>query len=202
VTTLFVRSGFKACGLYLLLSCAMLFGATTNAHAQGFISPLIGYDYGGDSGCPQLTGCEDKHLNIGVSFGAIGSVFGFEAELADARNFFGEAPNQESSVITLMGNLMLIPALGPLHPYAVGGIGLIKTNVDFTVANLVATDNNALGWDLGGGAIVFFSEHVGVRGDVRHFHSFEKSTIPVVGSLFEDEHLNFGRASGALVFRF
>ena len=47
--------------LTLLLSIA---GATP-AHAQGFISPFIGYNFGGDSGCLEITDCEDKNLNWG-----------------------------------------------------------------------------------------------------------------------------------------
>jgi len=62
------------------------------AHAQGFVSPLIGYDFGGDSGCPEVTACEDKNLNIGVSVGSLGDVLGSELDVAYARNFFGTCP--------------------------------------------------------------------------------------------------------------
>jgi hypothetical protein len=184
------------------LAVFAFFIAVTSANAQGFISPLIGYDFGGDAGCQQLTNCEDKRLNIGVAVGKMGSILGFEEELADARNFFGSVPTQSSSVITIMSNLMIVPALGPIHPYVLGGIGLMKTHVDFTTSTLLATDNNNLAWDIGGGAIVFFSGHVGVRGDIRHFHSFQTMTIPLLGTTFGDARLTFGRASAALVFRF
>ena len=51
------------------------------ADAQGFISPFVGYNFGGDSGCPQITNCEDKHVNWGVAVGALGSIAGFGAGL-------------------------------------------------------------------------------------------------------------------------
>ena len=89
----------------------VLLAVSTPARAQGFISPLIGYDFGGDSGCPELRNCEDKHLNIGVALGVLGPILGFEAEVADARNFFGEVSGQSSSVVTVMGNLMIVPRL-------------------------------------------------------------------------------------------
>src|SRR5262245_21983202 len=41
------------------------------ASAQGFISPLIGFNFGGDSGCPEISNCEDKRVNWGVALGAL-----------------------------------------------------------------------------------------------------------------------------------
>jgi opacity protein-like surface antigen len=180
----------------------VLLAVSTPARAQGFISPLIGYGFGGDSGCPQLRNCEDKHLNIGVALGVLGPILGFEAEIADARNFFGEVPGQSSSVVTVMGNLMIAPRLGPIHPYVVGGLGLMKTHVDFSTSTLLETTDNSLAWDLGGGAIVLFSPHFGVRGDIRHFHSMKRSTVPLLDTIFTDARLNFGRASASVVLAF
>src|SRR5688572_5563106 len=80
--------------------------APSDASAQGFVSPLIGYDFGGDSGCPQITACEDKNLNVAVSVGSLGSVLGSELEFAYARDFFGDISGASSSVLTLMGNVM------------------------------------------------------------------------------------------------
>jgi hypothetical protein len=169
--------------------------------AQGFISPLIGYDFGGNSGCPKISNCQDKRLNLGVAVGKMGSILGFEEELADARNFFGSVPSASSSVITVMSNIMIVPAIGPVHPYVLGGLGLMKTHVDFTAANLLTTDNTGLAWDLGGGVTVLFG-HVGIRGDIRHLHSAKAITLPFVGTTPGDQHLTFGRASAALVLAF
>ena len=51
------------------------------AQAQGFISPSLGYNFGGDAGCRSATDCRDKNWNWGGSMGALGSVVGFETEL-------------------------------------------------------------------------------------------------------------------------
>jgi hypothetical protein len=56
---------------------------------QGLRQPLIGYDFGGNSGCPQINNCEDKRTNFGVAIGTMGKILGFEEELADAKNFCG-----------------------------------------------------------------------------------------------------------------
>jgi len=187
----------------IILSCTLLLLiAATPSRAQGFISPFLGYDFGGNSGCPQITNCQDKRTNVGVSVGSMGKILGFEEEFADAKNFFGSVGTQSSSVITLMSNIMIVPAIGPVHPYLLGGLGLMKTHVDFTRADVLSTTNNGLAWDLGGGVTVLFGGHLGVRGDIRHFHSAKSFTIPFVGTTPTNEKLTFGRASAALVLAF
>ena len=168
--------------------------------AQGFISPLIGYDFGDDSSCPALTGCEDKKLNVGVGIGTMGSVLGFELDLSYAKGFFGEAPGYSSSVLTIMSNILLGPQIGPVRPYGSGGLGLIKTNVSADASSLLDSSNNLLGWNIGGGLMIFATDNIGVRGDIRHFHSFKD--LEILGFPISDTKLDFGRASAALVLRF
>jgi opacity protein-like surface antigen len=182
-----------------VLTFVLAAGWAATARAQGFISPLLGFNFGGDANCPAITGCEDKRLNFGVSLGRMGSVFGFEEEFAYAKDFFGTAPTLNSSVLTVMSNVMLVPKIGPIRPYALAGLGLMKTKVEFTPVALLTTDNNSFGWDLGGGVIVG-GEHVGVRGDIRYFHSFQEQTI--AGFVLANPKLNFGRASIALMLMF
>ena len=182
------------------LAMLMSVGAVNESAAQGFISPFIGYNFGGDAGCPQISPCEDKNLNLGVSFGSLGRVLGAELEIAHASDFFGKTPSVSSSVLTVMGNAMLAPKFGPAQPYVLMGLGLLKTNVDFTAAGLLSTDNNHLGWDVGGGVIGFVNRHVGVRGDIRYFHAFQD--LQILSLPIADAKLDFGRASGGLVFKF
>jgi len=186
----------------ILIGFCLLLAAATPSRAQGFISPLIGYDFGGNSGCPEISNCEDKRTNLGVAIGTMGAILGFEEEFADAKNFFGSVGTQSSSVITLMSNIMIVPAIGPVHPYVLGGLGLMKAHVDFTRTDLLSTTNNSLAWDLGGGVTVLFGGHLGVRGDIRHFHSTKDFTIPFLGTTAVTEKLTFGRASAALVLAF
>jgi opacity protein-like surface antigen len=176
-------------------------GTPRNLAAQGFISPFIGYNFSGDAGCPQITNCKDKRTDWGVSFGALGSVVGFEAEFGYTKNFFGESVGQTSNVLTFMGNFMLAPKIGPVQPYGLVGLGLIRTAVDATAIN--SSDTNQFGWDGGGGLMIFFGEHFGVRGDVRYFRSFQIldfGNFPNIG--FNQTKLNYGRVAGAAVFKF
>jgi opacity protein-like surface antigen len=182
-----------------ILAIALTLSLAHDVHAQGFISPFIGYDFGGDASCPNITNCQDKKLNAGVAIGSMGSILGFEEELGYAKDFFGDSLSFSSSVLTLMSNLMVVPAVGPVHPYVLGGVGLIKSHVEFTTASLLTTNNNNFGWDLGGGVIVLFGGHLGVRGDIRHFHSFQDR---ILGFDLSNSKLNFGRASAGLVVKF
>jgi opacity protein-like surface antigen len=183
-----------------ILAIGITLGSATAARAQGFISPLIGYDFGGDAGCPNLSNCQDKTINASIAFGAMGSVLGVEEEVAYAPNFFGNAPGLSSSVLTLMSNAMLVPKMGPVRPYVLAGIGLIKTHVDLTTASVLTTDNNNLGWDVGGGLIGFVGDHIGVRGDLRYFHSFQDRTF--LGFTLGNAKLTYGRASVGVVLKF
>jgi opacity protein-like surface antigen len=168
--------------------------------AQGFISPLLGYDFGDDSRCPAFTGCEDKNLNIGLGLGTMGSVLGFELDISYAKGFFGEAPGYSSSVLTVMSNLLLGPQIGPVRPYGTGGVGLIKSHVSTDPAVLFDSTNNQFGWNIGGGAMIFVTDNIGIRGDIRHFHAFQN--LEILGFPLSETKLDFGRASAALVFRF
>ena len=170
------------------------------AHAQAFISPLIGFDFGGDSGCPEVTACEDKNLNAGVAIGSIGRVFGAELELAYAKDFFGEIPSAESSVMTVMANVMVGPRLGFVQPYGVIGAGLIKSRVELTPGALLETSNNDAAWNIGGGVFILLGDHFGVRGDIRYFHAFQE--LEFLGLGLDGEKLDFGRAAAAVVLRF
>ena len=184
----------------VFLTLAILLGGATHARAQVFVSPFIGYDFGGDANCPALTDCEEKYLNAGVSVGKMGTILGFEEEFGYAKDFFGDAPGLSSSVLTLMSNVMLVPKLGAVRPYGLAGIGLMKTHVEFTPGSVLSSDNNHVGWDIGGGVMVLFGEHAGIRGDIRYLHEFQD--FDILGFSIGDSKLDFGRASGALVFTF
>jgi opacity protein-like surface antigen len=197
------RTNHSSTGRWLrlgVLAIGIATGTATPARAQGFVSPLIGLDFGGDAQCPNLTGCQDKKVNASVSFGAMGNVLGFEEEVAYAPDFFGSAAGLSSSVLTLMSNVMLVPKIGPVRPYVEGGIGLIKTRVDLTTTSLFTTSNNGLGWDVGGGVIGFIGDHVGLRGDLRYVHAFQDLTV--LGFTLSNAKLNYGRASVGVVLKF
>jgi len=195
-----VASAIRRRCIPILAALIVFFCSARQAGAQGFISPFIGYNFSGDAGCAEITNCEDKHTNYGVAFGAIGSVVGFEAELAHTNDFLGASSNQSTNVLTFMTNFMLAPKFGPIQVYGVVGAGLIRTAVESAGQN---NDENQVGWDVGGGLIGYFTKHIGVRGDVRYFHSFQILDFSQFPSLqIGEQKLDFGRISVAAMFKF
>lgn len=179
----------------------LLLAAPSDARAQGFVSGLVGYNFSGNSGCPTASNCEDKHNNWGGAVGVLG-IIGFEEELAYANNFFGKFPTGKNSVLTLMSNVMVAPSIGPVNPYVLGGVGLMRAHTDFTPTAIATSfSDNQFAWDVGGGIFVFFG-HVGVRGDLRHFHSFQDATLPFLGTTLSGEKIDFARLSGSIVVKF
>jgi opacity protein-like surface antigen len=134
------------------LLVVFLVGGAAKAGAQGFISPSVGYNFGGDAGCPNATNCDDKRSNIGIAVGSMGagSPLGIELELAYSKDFFGATAAGSSSILTVMASLMLAPQIGPVAPYFLAGVGLLKTHADLSIAGLLSeNDENNIGWDVG-----------------------------------------------------
>ena len=181
----------------LVLAIALLSWATAPAHAQGFISPFAGYNFGGDSAnCVSLTNCGEKRLNWGASIGKTNGVYGVEEDIAYAPDFFGKTPGTNNAVLTVMSNLMLVVPAGPVRPYALVGLGLIRAHVQSVTS--LTLDQNALGYDIGGGINIFLAHSLGVRGDVRHLRTLQDVTL----GLFSNAQLDFWRASAGLTLRF
>ena len=183
-----------------VLTVGLLGGVAQPASAQIFLSPIVGYNFGGDSGCPEVTGCSDKNLNLGIAFGDYGKIFGIEEEFAYAKDFFGNSPAYESSVVTLMANFMITPDISRVKPYALIGIGLMKSNVEFGALKALSAKNNRVAWDIGGGVTAQFSDRLGLRADVRFFKSLQDFTLR--GVSIAASKLNFARAGVGVLFFF
>ena len=97
-----------------VLAVLLTMSTPSASSGQGFVSPLVGINLGGDSGCGIFIGCEEENLDIGIAAGLLGSLFGVEFDLARSGDFFGETPNVTSRVLTMTGNIMVAPRLGPV----------------------------------------------------------------------------------------
>jgi hypothetical protein len=181
-----------ACALALVVLAA------GPARADGFISPYLGYNFGGDSdNCASLRNCQEKRNNWGVSFGSTHGIFGFEEDIAYASDFFGKTPGVSNGVLTVMSNLMVVIPAGPIQPYGIVGLGLIRPHMKLDAASL-SLDQNTLGYDIGAGLNIFLVHGFGVRGDVRHLHTVRDVSLGVFGN----DKLDFWRASLGVTFRF
>jgi opacity protein-like surface antigen len=187
----------------MALIVTALAAAAVPARADGFVTPYIGYNFGGDSAnCQSLTNCEQKHLNFGVSLMGAGAIFGFEEEIGYTNDFFGSVSQVDNSVFTVMSNIAAGVFKGPVQPYVLAGVGLIRSHVS---ANVIQGGNqtiNSFGWDLGGGVQGFFSRSVGIRGDLRHLKTVGDVLRFGPIDLVPTEQLGFWRGSVGISFRF
>ena len=136
--------------------------AAVPAQAQGYLVGSAGAAFGGDAPSGKAT--------YGVAAGATAGILGIEFEFAHTPTFFSE--NSDSgNVLTLTGNLLVGAPIGPIRPYAVGGLGLIRQRREVSFGGILnnVTDHE-FGYNIGGGMEVTLVPHVGLRGDVRYFH--------------------------------
>lgn len=170
----------------LLLAACFAFIATAaaprSASADWLFTPFIGSTFGGSA---NLGGSDEdfkeefeRKLNYGASLAATGAgLIGFEIDFGYSPNFFGLADDNDfnftgdGNVTTLTANLLIGPSTGPVRPYVVGGVGLIRSKVDNTEGFFDTSSANDFGFDAGAGVIGLFSDNIGVRGDVRFFRS-------------------------------
>lgn len=179
----------RCCAIATLILIASA-ATPVKASADWLLTPFVGWNWGGTADLINSGSFDDKFEQkamFGASLGWMGAgVVGFEADFGFAPNFFentrgsGNFTFGDSNLTTLMGNLLLGVPIGGQHgvgfrPYAVGGVGLIKSRID-DVGALFNVDSTNWGFNVGAGALFFFSDNVGLRGDVRYFRALQDDT--------------------------
>ncbi len=89
---------------------------------------------------------------------------------------------------------------GSVQPYALAGVGLLRTNVQDFAGQFSVNSKNDFGMDVGGGVMGFFSNNVGLRGDVRYFRAFRGTSSNASGLALSD--FKFWRGSLGVSFKF
>lgn len=165
------------------------------AQAQTFLTPFAGATFGEDAPNQQFTG--------GASLTFMGTVAGFEVDFGYTPDFYDKNDNAviigSNNVTTLTGNLVIGVGAGPIRPYVVGGVGLVRSHVNGTDL-FDDVSANDFGVDAGAGLTVMLSNHVGLRGDVRYFHSLQD---PPGGAVdLQLGKFDFWRGTGGIAFKF
>jgi opacity protein-like surface antigen len=170
------------------------------ARADGFVTPWVGSAFGSN--------IQNGQTTFGVSAGGMGAgIIGGEADFGWSPSFFGtQSDFGHNTVMDLMGNLLIgVPIGGTkgagIRPYVVGGVGLIRTQIDGGTVAKVSSSDNMFGWDAGGGVMGYFAQHVGVRGDVRYMRATSDLTTNVSSIDLNGNRLHFWRASIGVVLR-
>jgi opacity protein-like surface antigen len=184
----------------IIASAAAVILAPMQARADGFVTPWVGSAFGSNIKNGQAT--------IGVSAGGMGAgIIGGEADFGWSPSFFGTKSDFGSNtVLNLMGNLIIGVPIGGTHgagvrPYVVGGVGLIRSQIDGGTIARVSSSENMFGWDAGAGVMGYFSDHVGLRGDVRYLRATSDLTTHVDSIDINGDKLHFWRATIGVTFR-
>jgi opacity protein-like surface antigen len=178
-----VRKCFAIVSLVLITSVV----APSKASADWLLTPFVGWNWGGTANLLNQEDFDDEFEQkamFGASLGWMGAgIVGFEVDFGFSPNFFentsgsGDFEFADSNLTTVMGNLIIGVPIGGQHgvgfrPYAVGGVGLVKSRLGSS-GDLFNVDSTDWGFNVGAGAMFFFTDHVGLRGDVRYFRSLE-----------------------------
>lgn len=196
--------GSLAAGLLLLSQPA--------SAAEKQIRPFVALTFAGSTTFVDLDhAVEKRHGAIGIDGVVLGNIFGVEVDLGRMPGFFqttaslGQSPLVlHSSVTTLTGSIVIAAPRKlteyTLRPYFVAGAGGMRVRTDDYFGALKVRDTvGAIG--IGGGAIGFLTNRVGVAWDVRRFSSFKGPTFGT-GTSLGARQLSFWRASVALALRY
>ena len=192
----------RATKVLVLAAVAALALAPVQARAEGYISPWVATNAGTGFNSSNLNSSFDNgRIGFGTQVGAMGKgIIGGELDLGWSPSFFGN-----NSVFNLMGNVIVGLPIGGTHgaglrPYATAGLGLIRTQIDGGTIATVSTSNNDFGWNAGAGIMGYFSDHVGLRGDVRYLRTLQNNSNGAVID-FDPGNFHFWRASIGVVLR-
>lgn len=191
-------------------------GAARPASADWLFTPYLGLVFGGAANTFDVEDIDDnfeQRFNFGGSLAWMGEgIVGVEFDYSLSPNFFQvkgptddiELLDLNSSVQSLMANLIVgIPVGGTsgpgIRPYLAGGIGLLRANLDDAEDLFDDLSTNELGFNVGGGLKGFFTDNVGLQGDIRYFRAVNQDGDDD-GFVLED--FDFWRGTVGIVFRF
>jgi opacity protein-like surface antigen len=191
--------------------------APRSASADWVLTPFVGLNFGGSADVSGNGGTSTKNqfahkADFGVSAAYMGKgIIGGEVDFGYSPNFYentavtGFQFANSNNVTTLTGNVIVgIPVGGhgpSIRPYAVGGVGLIRSRVGDAAGLFQVTSKNDFGFDVGAGVMGFVHENIGLRGDVRYFRGFTGAPSDSATGLALG-NFQFWRASAGVTFKF
>jgi hypothetical protein len=172
------------------LCCLGLILSASPAAAEWQFTPLIGLTFKGETTLTDLELAAGlHHTTFGGSVRWLGGgILGVETVGLwipgffenDKREVVGAGTTElvkESRVLSLMGNVVLTAPRRwteySLRPFVSGGFGFTRAKaLDF--ANTFPVEASFNGFNVGGGAVGFFSQRTGVQFDVRYHRTLRK----------------------------
>lgn len=151
------------------------------ATAEWHFIPNIGWTFAADTNLSDPgAGTSKVHWNFGGSVALLGAgILGVEGTVVWTPGFFagnGPVVIDKSHALTMMGNVVLTTPRKwseyNLRPLVSGGFGFL--GVSRTGDELFPDTWNTPAFNIGGGAVGFFTKRTGIRFDLRYYNSIHK----------------------------
>jgi hypothetical protein len=212
-----VRSGLWVLALVVIFS----FAIPEPCAAEWQFAPFVGFTFAGATNLVDTENATDKrHWHFGGAVSLIGDgPIGVEGVFVRTPGFFynDEFACDINTCVTsghtyaLMGNAVLTIPRGwnryGLRPFVSGGAGLLHASRN-DAQNVLPVDLNLVGMNIGGGAVGFVTDRVGLRFDLRYFRKIagpDEDTLdpPVsIGPIREPIRLRYWTTSFGVVFKY
>jgi Outer membrane protein beta-barrel domain len=165
--------------------------------AEVILTPFAGKAFSGALSSSRTT--------YGAALGFLGGgVFGFEGEFSYVKDAFGDlnAPEAVTSnnVQSLSADVMAAVPARSVRLYASAGLSVLRPAIEDRTGTFVVNEDK-LGYNIGGGLMVFLSDHVGLRGDLRYFKAFS-DLQPGQGLTISLGTLDYWRGTVGLALKF
>lgn len=183
--------------------------AATPAYAEWHIVPLVGLTFKSNTNIFPVDQVPiGTHPDVGGAVTLLGGgILGVEGIGVFTPNFKGDDPTQNvvlqsSRTLAVMGNVVITTPRKwteySLRPYVSGGLGVMRLSTQST-SNVVNTTTDTAGFDIGGGAVGFFTKHTGVRFDLRYYHRLHPGSSQLLAT--DEPQLSFMTLSVGIVIR-
>jgi hypothetical protein len=166
------------------------------ASAEWQLTPFLGLTFKGETTLlDQERAAGTRHWNFGGAVAFVGSgPVGVEGLVVYTPGFFeqdnppvvdGVAPPDvvDSRSLAIMGNIVLTTPRNwneyGLRPFVSGGVGLLRASATDAL-ELFPVSASLLGYNIGGGAVGFLNDRVGLRFDLRYFSNLKPVDDPEI----------------------
>jgi Outer membrane protein beta-barrel domain len=203
----------------LALLGVLALGVPATASAEWQLTPFLGLTFKGNTTITDHEQATDKtHWTFGGAVARMGSgPVGVEGVIVYTPGFFQQdnpplflddgipVPDIiESRTLAIMGNVVLTTPRSwneyGLRPFVSGGIGLMRATAIDSL-DLTQVNTNLLGYNVGGGAVGFLNERVGLRFDLRYFSNLKPTDDPE-SSVTARVHLSYWTGSVGVVLKY
>ena len=175
-----VRENTDTMKRLIVIAALALCLTPATASAEWIFTPFIGASFAaGSDNIDFDTVIDGSKMTYGGTLTWLGGgVLGFEVDLGYSPEYFEPDDDDfdfadKSNYTSFMANVVVSAPRGAFRPYGTAGVGILKTFVD-DIDDAFDIDNQTLGFNLGGGVYGFFTDRIGIRGDVRYFRQLAK----------------------------